>query len=149
MAQRANVDNHMIDGVPISSFGAMYSGVAYTKKHSETMKTAISNPEEHLNKRIAMLTQLETDLNNAFKQKYQTHITNGEPSAYAADLAKSYVMKLREIGLQETNAAYPEDINQTAMNLTWRGNPSAALGFDPSSVNGKKPRAPRRKTAKK
>ena len=148
MAQRANVDNHMIDGVPIGSFGSMFTGVSYTKKHSETMKTAISNPEEHLNKRIAMLTALENDLNTAFKQKYQTHITNGEPSAFAADLAKSYVMKLREIGLQEVNAAYPEDINQTAMNLTWRGNPSAVVGFDPSSVHGKKarkPRAPRKK----
>ena len=62
MAQRANVDNHMIDGVPIGSFGSMFTGVSYTKKHSETMKTAISNPEEHLNKRIAMLTALENDL---------------------------------------------------------------------------------------
>ena len=133
------VSNMSVNGLKGANYGSQFSGGTWKAARTNTFITAVSDPANYLRLRSAAINVINDKLDDEFKSKYAKWLTQGVPPEDALRRSEAYIMKISQALYEDLDAEYPEDIQQTAANLSYSKSHAAQNGFDPSAFKkGKK-----------
>lgn len=127
-----NVEALSFNGVPGKDYGSTFAGGEWKVRHTDRFITAVSKPEEYLKERVQAIKDVNTKLNTEFCAKYANWLSQGVTPADALSRSEAYVMKISEALMAEVDLMYPEDIQQTAANLSYNKSSLGHNGVDPA-----------------
>ena len=137
------VNQASIGGLKGLHYGSQFVGGSYKANRTNIFISAISKPEEYLALRAGEIDKINKEIDTAFSEKYSKWLSQGVPPADALARSQNYIMTLSKALYADLDAEYPEDIQQTAANLSYTRSAAGQGGFDPAAAA--KPRATRRR----
>lgn len=128
-----DVSNMSVNGLKGANYGSQFSGGTWKATRTNTFITAVSDPAAYLRLRSAAIDVINEKLDDEFKSKYAKWLSQGVPPEDALRRSENYVLTVSKALYADLDSEYPEDIQQTAANLSYTKSAVANNGIDPSA----------------
>ena len=135
-----NVKGMAFNGVAGKNYGSTYAGGQWNVAHTNRFIQAVSKPEDYLAGRVKAIEGVNEKLDKEFCERYAKWLSQGVTRADALSRTENYITKLSEALMDELNLMWPENITETAANISYNKSKLGKNGVDPAAgaVRGRK-----------